>query len=340
MKHLIAIVLIAFGAAGCLEIKVRTTISEDGSSQRVVAFTRDRKSFPDAAFPIPKDSSWTIEWKTVDEGNKVRYEYTARKPFETTSDLEREYAEIPDTAVFDVKVRLTKRFQWFYTYFDFRETYSLRNEFRHIPITAVLTPEEIEHYLYAYSGTTQDSILDERIHAWSNRNEWEDFFEGLVNIVEKRNIPEVSVLKLMKGKERFLAFVEVRGKEDKNANEDVGEFFVEILEEVLDTKAVRPLKSDLEMLFSEFQRKSDRMGTASGTYENSVQLPGLLLETNSTNIQGNLVTWKVKDDQLKVGVFEMNAESRVTNTWAFVVAGIVGVISLAVVVVRMVRKKS
>jgi hypothetical protein len=329
--------------SGCLEIKTRTTVSEDGSSERIVTLRRPTRSLPNAAYPIPRDSSWTVEWNELPQGEKqVQYEYVARKRFATPADLEKEYAAIPDTGVLTVRVHLAKRFRWFYTYFDFKETYSLRSEFRQIPISAVLTPEEIAHYQYSYTGSIQDSILDAKIRAWNDRNQWDDFFQGLVRIVENRNIPDVTVLKLMRTKERFLALVEVWGKEKgkKSGKDDPGAFFAAILEEVLETKSVRSLKPDLDALWEDWLGKHDRMGTANGTYENSVQLPGILLETNSNRVQGNLVAWKVKTEQLGVGEFVMTAQSRVANTWAFVATGLGGVAVMVLGMVRIFRRST
>lgn len=337
----IAVIPLVFCFFGCLEIKARTTVSADGSSERVIRLKQETKSLPNAAFPIPTDSTWTIEWKEVNDEKNVQYEYIATKKFTTPGELEREYANGPDTAVLDVKVDLHKRFQWFYTYFDYRETYTLRNPFNLIPITTALTKEEIDHYLYHYSGSLEDSIIDTKVEDWSWRNELEDLFRGLIRVAEQRGDSSLSVLKLMRVKERFLALltVKVHGPDSKKGEKNDTLFFLKTLEEVSGTKAVYALRKEAGMLIANLEEKRDRLNTANGTYENSVQLPGLLLETNSDKVQGNLVTWKVKDNQLKAGNFVMSGQSRVTNVWAFVITGLVGLVVVVLGLLRVFGRK-
>ncbi|MEP0821731.1 MAG: hypothetical protein HRF44_02685 [Ignavibacterium sp.] len=342
VKYQIVLILV-LALSGCLEIKTRTTVSEDGSSERVITFQHPKKSLPEAAYPIPRDSSWTLEWveRPLGEG-QVQYEYIARKRFATPEDLEREYTSIPDTGVLSVKVSLSKRFRWFYTYFDYRESYNLRNEFQYIPITAVLTPEQIRHYQYSYAGTIQDSILDTKVRDWHERNTLEDFYHRFVRAMEKKNHPELSALNLNRSKEQFFALVKVRGEErdkkKKGEEIDIVQFLVDVLEEAMGTRAVRSMKNEIAAAFAEEQEKEQRLNTANGTYENSVQLPGMLLETNSNKVQGNLVAWRVKDDQLKVGEFVMTAQSRVANTWAFVATGLAGITVVALVLIQTFRR--
>lgn len=92
--------------------------------------------------------------------------------------------------------------------------------------------------------------------------------------------------------------------------------------------------------FAEEQKKEDHLNTAADNYENSIQLPGLLLDSNSDRLQGNLITWKVSNERLKVGDLVMRAQSRITNLWTFVVTGLAGLIIVGKVVVRAMRKRS
>jgi hypothetical protein len=66
----------------------------------------------------------------------------------------------------------------------------------------------------------------------------------------------------------------------------------------------------------------------------AVELPGLLLETNGTELaHGAVSRWNFESDRLEVGDYTMTASSRVTNVWAFVVTGFAG-LALGIAAVR------
>ena len=59
------------------------------------------------------------------------------------------------------------------------------------------------------------------------------------------------------------------------------------------------------------------MEQGGGDFENVVTLPGLFLDNNAGKLNGNTATWSFKRDQLELMDYDMHAESRVVNTWAF-----------------------
>ena len=323
---------------GCLEIMVRTTVSSDGSSHRIVSLKLDKHELPYAAYPIPRDSSWTVKWNEFTEGKQTRYEYRAEKKFATAEQLEREYSSLPDTGALTVRVHLRKNFQWFYTYFDYDESYTLHNPFNAVPVSSALTSEEIDRYLYhQYSETGIDSVLNEKVEAWSKRNEAETLYQGFVSAAERRHDPALPVQLFRTNKERFFTLVELNSKQaEKNKETDIAAFFLRTLEEALSTKAVYGMKEEVARVVADYEARSGRI--TNNSYENSIQLPGLLVETNSEKVEGNAVTWKVKDEQLKVGEFHMRAQSCITNLWAFVIFAVVGLALLVIVAARIIRK--
>jgi hypothetical protein len=64
-------------------------------------------------------------------------------------------------------------------------------------------------------------------------------------------------------------------------------------------------------------------GEPNGDFENDITLPGLFLDANSVSLKGNTATWTFKPEQIGLMDYEMYAESRIVNTWAFVVSGLI-----------------
>ena len=72
-------------------------------------------------------------------------------------------------------------------------------------------------------------------------------------------------------------------------------------------------------------------------YTEIVEMPGLITGTNSAILNGNQVRWDFQPMAIIVNDFEMYAESRVINYWAFVLAGIVLLSLLVLLVIKAIR---
>ena len=110
-----------------------------------------------------------------------------------------------------------------------------------------------------------------------------------------------------------------------------------ILEKIMNTKAVNSLRDEFDKLWQDTEAKLSRLSDADGSYTNSVELPGLILDTNSDKIEGSRISWKFASDQLRIGEYMMKAESRVTNVWAFIITGILVVFIIFLIVLKLHR---
>ena len=311
---------------GCLEIDIETKISPDGSCERVITIPRDSVSIPHSAFPIPVDPSWTTEWKKTGK-DSPKYEYIARKHFATPEQLSSEYSTRPDTSLLKIRVDVKKRFEWFYTYIKYEEIYDLDNPFHKIPISDFLSEEEIDSYR---RGVDDDSIKA-RVDKWFMRNIFEDYFADAVKSLEKKNDPSLPASLLIEKKE-LLYNVTMNDSGPQNVDD-----LLRILEKIMNTKAVNSLRDEFDKLWQDTEAKLSRLSDADGSYTNSVELPGLILDTNSDKIEGSRISWKFASDQLRIGEYMMKAESRVTNVWAFIITGILVVFIIFLIVLKLHR---
>ncbi len=312
---------------GCLEINIETKISPDGSCERVITIPRDSASLPQSAFPIPVDPSWTIEWKKTGK-DSPKYEYIARKRFATPEELSSEYSTRPDTSLLQIHANVEKRFEWFYTYIKYEEIYDLDNPFHKIPISDFLSEEEID----SYRRGVDDDSLKARVDKWFMRNIFEDYFADAVKCLEKKNDPSLPASTLIEKKE-LLYNVTMNDSGPQNVDD-----LLRILEKIMNTKAVNSLRDEFDKLWQDTEAKLERLSNADGSYTNSVELPGLILDTNTDKIEGSRISWKFTSDQLRIGKYVMHAESRLTNVWAFIVTGIFGIVVL-IIIVLMIRRR-
>jgi hypothetical protein len=73
-------------------------------------------------------------------------------------------------------------------------------------------------------------------------------------------------------------------------------------------------------------------------YSQTLEMPGLITETNSKSVTGNKVQWGVNPDKFLFYDYEMTVESRVVNRWAFVVSGLFFFLVLILMFFKVRRK--
>ena len=82
MRHFVFLLMMAVLFVHCKEITTTTRVHADGSCDRTVVVQSSSKNPSGSAFPIPRDSSWSIT--VLPDSTRIsRYVYTARKYFKT-----------------------------------------------------------------------------------------------------------------------------------------------------------------------------------------------------------------------------------------------------------------
>ncbi len=328
---------------GCLDVNVRTTVLSDGSSERVISMKLDTQNVPEGAFPMPADSTWQVEWKeTTDKDNK--FEYVARKRFSSPEDLQREFNQRPDTGAIGLSVFLQKRFEWFYTYLDYREVYTRKNIFNNVPVSDYLSKDEIDRYLH---GDETDS-LKAKVKMWENRNLFEEFFRPLLAEVRRRNDPSLPPSLMLEKKEELFRQVlaadnenknEEKGKVDSTGHDPTVDLALRVFADVVRTHTVLSLQPVADRAWEAIAEKMEK-DKHPDSWTCALQMPGLLLSTNSNVVDGSLITWKFTADQIRVGDYVMQASSRVTNVWAFVITGAAALLVILTAMLALLRRRT
>jgi hypothetical protein len=73
-------------------------------------------------------------------------------------------------------------------------------------------------------------------------------------------------------------------------------------------------------------------------YSLRIVMPGKLIGTNGFIDSSNTLLWPVKSDYFLNEPYEMWAESKTTNSWAWVVSGLFLAFVLTGVIVRIIKK--
>ncbi|MFI5251463.1 MAG: hypothetical protein ACHQQQ_03430 [Bacteroidota bacterium] len=328
---------------GCLDEQVRTIVSADGSVERIYSFQNNTRTIPTNAFPRPSDDSWRVEWKKP-KATDSTIVYTASKKFPSAEELNKEYADARDTGNVGIDVSINKQFGWFYTYLDYSEKYTMRNPLQRVPVTDFMTKDEIDRYV---RGETSDT-LNHKVDMWDLRNLYEAFYSDLIAEAERRNDRELAPALLKEKKEELFTKViaadsldRANKKKEKDSTKNKFDDMKNVMKfcaGIYGTNAILKYDSFAQAALEKIYNKQHPGGHPENWLP-SVQMPGILLATNSSTVEGNSASWKFNSKQIHVGDYAMTASSRVANIWAFVVTGIGALMVVALGFIGMVRRK-
>jgi len=327
---------------GCLDEKVKTTINSDGSCVRMISMKLQSKTVPEKAFPLGSEG-WSVEWKESGD-TSAPYEYIATKSFRTPEEFRAEYLSENIAKAMRIDASIEKRFQWFYTYIEYSETYLFKNPYGHVPVTNFLTPNEIGRY----QRSEKEDTLDKKVDSWIERDRFEELYSKFVNYAEQKNDPALPVSLLNDNKERFAGMLaeddstRKSGKKYSDTTLTQDEIILNIYLESSEKVFGKAVTEKLHPLFLQILDAMDvkeKLTKFPDTWEYTTIMPGLLLESNGHTIQGNSVTWKFRPNQVKVADYVMHASSRVINVWAFIISAGLFLFFVLISLVSVMRRR-
>lgn len=317
----INIALLMIIAVGCNEYTTKTKINADGSCQRTVTVEGEISNIAEAPFPIPTDKSWNILTKKSEKDSSKNI-YTASKSFNSVEDLSKEYKS-PNKI--QVQIKFEKKFRWFYTYYEYEETYKSFFPYKSIPLNKYLSVAEYKSYL---DGDTSKT-LEDKLEKYSGENYLEYFLTELIKESRKNGIGEINEASIKKNRSLISEHI------DHSDNTDE---LVLFLQNIFKNKKLFVLKPFLEKITKEIDKNLEWVSSAEGTYTNQINMPGIILTTNSKSVTGNNVEWKLDAKRFQFEDMKMMVESRTANVSMFIITGILIAFALAMLLVPKFRK--
>ncbi|MCK5775070.1 MAG: hypothetical protein KAH25_02780 [Bacteroidales bacterium] len=334
-QHIIYLFLVTLLIiSGCREITVTTKVNKDGSFTRTIKVTGDSSSVFRTDLPYPVDGTWTKK-AIKDTTDKGDYILTYTKTFKESDLLNDELSQ--DTSWrkhLKRKFNINKRFGFFYSYITFSETYKATKPFERLNYPNNLTPEEM-HYLSENKIplTASDSIKNKQVS--------DKFVELLIEAITNEIIItlEDGITKLndpqLKPESVKVYRDSIEHKlEDYHENMNV---YIDFFKDWTGNESVNKLKTIEPPIFEKLDILLNTI--LMDAYSQSVEMPGLITETNSISVTGNKVSWKVNGDKFIFQDYEMRVESRVVNKWPFIVTGLFIFLVLILLFIK-VRKQS
>lgn len=366
-KTVVSIIILSvialFYACNTANHQMYTRINPDGSCYREFKGSADSALVAGDTsknrFPVKLDSSWKMSIYGKHAGDSILKQIDKQDYFSNFQDstflsyiiVQKEFPSVKDMADNfrfnnsdwdSVKPALSwdRKFRWFYTYYEFSETYPYQNPFTAIPVGNYLSTEEIAT-LYGnrselYKGKIGIEIrdmlndLEGRSNAWLNRSVFEENYCFVLRYYSlMKNMPVDSASFARARDSVYLRF----GRD--TLLPDVMDKFDSVLNTHFQTSYFtdyNPIQGELEKKYEkEFPDYTKGFGME---LDYQLALPGKMLETNAPFMNGDTLKWKIDQYRFFFTDYKLFAASRKPNYWAFAATAIIVILSALAFLVK------
>lgn len=294
-----------------------TVVYPDGSLDKTFVLEQNEKNT--RLLQLDSAKGWSITVTTPEQDTVSKSErriLTYRKHFGSVAEANEELAAPVDT-LFQIESNFDKRFRWFYTYTRYSETYKAINRMRY-PIDDYLTPEDYTFINRLPAEGTRipraDSIRLESLNSvifdvYGLTAYVEEHLEIAFRVMKQQNLDKRWTDSL--GVHRASILNKVLKAKDVDDN-----FMLSTLDSLkfpLDYALAKKQYGELE---KDLERRTSFITTAhSGTYMNTITMPGTIAFSNADSVAGSLAVWKPPVTRFLVNDYTMYAECRELNTW-------------------------
>jgi len=344
LESVIIMVLLMVFSCDTPETVVTDIVHTDGSVTRKIEMKNNENKFKLSDLQVPFDSTWTMkDTITINEKGDTTWIKTAEKLFKNVDGINKSYLEDKGSnRAISRKAEFIKKFKWFNTEYRFTEMIDRTMSFGY-PVKDFLDQEELKYFFSPESVHSEklngpDSLkykalgdtIGKKVDKWSTKNmvsEWIGEFSGLT---EGKAGNDMTWESLKKHEDEFVKIVEAN-------NEKFDSIWAKgiILKEFIgDSNSIR-FRTEADTALAVVGRK---LFIKFNDYSVRIIMPGKIIGTNGFIDKTEVLLWPVKSDYFMTGPYKMWAESKISNTWAWIVSGIFLLFVLAGLIFRIIKK--
>lgn len=312
-------------------VTMETQVHPDGSLDKSITLKGDSSTVTHNFLGISAAKGWAVSCQP-DSSDQDKLFVKFKRQFNSAEEFNQTLGNPSDTT-FRMTSSFDKKFRWFYTYFQYSETYHAINRLT-LPISDYFVQEDFEFIdrlsPEGHPLTKADSLYLDRLHekifdVYGTRAVFEKYCEGIETLLTtKQATTWIDTLRAYQD-ELYVDFIN-----DENADSTFYRKFTTI-----PGFPVSP--SELEQLWTEFEHETDFYSVATNAeYVNIISMPGSLVQTNADSVNQSTGYWKPRSTRFLLKDYEMTSESKQLNVWAWIVTG---VIVLAAIVLNSRRIK-
>jgi len=343
----ITVMALVISAISCNnpETVVTDILHPDGSVTRKIEIRNSANNFKVKDVQVPYDSTWlirdSIEYPQKGDTVWIR---RAEKKFASVDELNQMYYKDSSyNKSFKRHVGLKKKFRWFNTDYLFEEIIESKMKYAY-PAADIYSAEELQLFylpdnLWQQKRNGPDSLkyklveeaMAKKNDLWVKRSLVSEWIHEFSELVPPGADKSMSLDSLKAREDYFMTVVE------KHSN-DFDSLWKSglILKELINETNAQKYRKEAD---SAFAIALDRAVADFKSYQQKIEMPGKLTGTNGFADSTLVLQWPVKSDLFFAEPYRMWAESKITNTWAWIVTGCFLVFVAAGLIIRRIRRK-
>lgn len=330
------------------ETVVTNYVHPDGSVTRKIEMRSIEgdveKRFKISDIQVPFDASWIVKDSCeVNEKGDTTWIKRAEKQFKNIDEINLAYkTDSGANKEISRHTGFNKKFKWFNTEFRFFERIDKKLSFGY-PVKDFLNNEEL---LYFYSPenlrhdkesgpdslkfrTLSDSVKH-KTDKWTEKNLVSEWIGEFSKLIAGKTGNDMTMQSLKAREDEFVKIVE---KNDKQLD-SLWKNGILLKEFIGETNALK-YKTESDSALSIV---TNNLFVNFSDYSVRTVMPGKLIGTNGFIDSSQVLLWPVKSDYFLTEPYEMWAESKIPNRWAWIVSGLFLVFVLTGVIMRVIKK--
>lgn len=318
----IMLALTIFFSSCVQHVTTETVVHKDGSIERVILLTEtDSSKALNNIFAVREDKGWTLgvtRSETTDSKRTPKYNIRFSKKFATIQDANKEMNPEDNPEVFKIRSDLQTRFRWFYTYYDYSDTFISLDRLDSVRQEDYFTPED-----YAFierlpaegkSISRSDKFfldkLNERIVDDYLTTELKIRLSDCIRTTIASQTKDTSWMAAS-----YSTLPDILDKklqsDDEFLPETVLTEFIESVKLPVDTAKTN---ADFRRRYSAIDRRLQFIQEAgTGEYRHIIRLPWPVVTSNADSINGSVLIWQPPTIKLYLKDYEMRATAREIN---------------------------
>jgi len=342
LKLVVSIILVMIASCDEPETVVTDVVHSDGSVTRKIEMRNFENKFEISDIQVPFDSTWTYRDSLEISGEKdTIWVRRAEKQFVSAGEINKSYeTDSGANRDFQRRAEFRKKFKWFNTEYRFAEAYDKLAKFGY-PLSEFLNSEELLWFYSHYDiKKTKEESPDSLKYKALNDSVDSKTDKWFVKSIASEWIGEFSVLIQGKAGEG-LTYESLKTREDEMVRIVDSEQFdslwsagVLLKEFIGDADAVKyrtEADSAMEMVTGRFL-------SSFSDYTQRIVMPGKVIGTNGFIDSTGIMLWPVTSDYFITEPYEMWAESKIPNIWAWIVSGAFLVFVLSGIIFKSIKR--
>ncbi len=326
------------------ETVVTDIVHADGSVTRKIEMKSNEDKFNDSDLQVPFDSTWvTRDSIEINDKGDTTWVKKAEKTFNNVIELNLTYAnDSGANRIVSRSAHFSKKFRWFNTEYRFSERIEKTMQFGY-PVSDFLDNEELR-FFYAPDNYRDDklkgadslhykALLDSvnvKTDRWSVRNLIDEWVGEFAILIHGEDTGSLSADSLRLHENEFVRLAEKNeDKLDSLWSNGI------ILRELIGDKNASLYKTQAD---SAIDIAADKVWINFKQYTMRIVMPGKLTGTNGYVDSSKVLVWPVKSDFFMTAPYEMWAESKVQNIWAWIISGAFLLFVITGFLIRKIKK--